>query len=46
MKGTIIKCLEELVVTDFGKDKWEKSLEDAGLDKSATFLPIIDVDDS
>ena len=46
MKGTIVRCLEELVVINFGKDKWEKSLEYAGLDKSTPFLPIIDIDDS
>jgi hypothetical protein len=46
MKGTILKCLQELVISNFGKDKWEKSLEDAGLKKSTLFIPIMDVDDS
>ncbi len=46
MKGTIVKSLEELVITKFGKDKWEKSLEDAGLERSTIFLPVGDVDDS
>lgn len=46
MKGTIVKCLEELVVTHFGKDKWEKSLEDAGLRKTTMFIAVSDVDDA
>jgi hypothetical protein len=46
MKGTIVKCLEELVVTQFGKDKWEKSLEDAGLKKNTMFFTVSDVDDA
>jgi hypothetical protein len=46
MKGTIVKCLEELVSTKFGKGKWEKSLKDAGLKESTMILAITDVDDS
>ncbi len=46
MKGTIVKCLQNLVVEKFGKDKWEKSLEDVGISKSTLFMPIADVDDS
>lgn len=45
MKGTIVKCLQELVVEKFGKDKWEKSLEDANINKNTIFLPFTDVDD-
>lgn len=45
MKGTIVKCLEELVSTKFGRDKWKKSLEDAGLKDSTMILAISDVDD-
>ena len=46
MKGTIVKCLEELVITQFGKDKWAQSLEDIGLTSSVVFWPMSDVDDS
>ena len=46
MKGSIVNCLEELVVTKFGKEKWQNALENAGVEKSKSFLPIIDVDDS
>lgn len=46
MKGTIVKCLEELVESQFGKDKWEKSLEDAGLRKTTMFITVSDVDDA
>ena len=45
MKGTIVKCLEELVITQFGKDKWEKSLSDVGLNTSTVFWPRADIDD-
>lgn len=45
MKGTIVKCLEELVSTKFGRDKWKKSLEDAGLKDSTMILAISDIDD-
>ena len=46
MKGTIIKCLEELVVNKFGKDKWEMSAKNAGLDSGKAIFSISDVDDS
>lgn len=46
MKGTIVRCLEELVVERFGEDKWQKSLEEAGIKTSRIFLPFEDVDDS
>ena len=46
MKGTIVRCLEEMVVTQFGEDKWQKSLEDAGIKSSRIFLPFEDVEDS
>jgi hypothetical protein len=46
MKGTIAKCLEELVVTQFGRDKWEQSLKDVGLSPSTVFWPMSDIDDA
>ena len=46
MKGTIVKCLEELVVGQFGQETWQQSLENAGLPKFSIFLPMADVDDS
>ena len=46
MKGSIVQCFEELVTKRFGKDAWEKSLVAAGLEASAMFLPIQNVDDS
>ncbi|MBF0099535.1 MAG: heme NO-binding domain-containing protein [Desulfobacterales bacterium] len=39
MKGTIVKCLQDLVSSKFGKDKWEKSLESVGIQKNMSFLP-------
>jgi hypothetical protein len=45
MKGVIVQCLQELVITRFGKDPWEKSLTDLGLKRYKFFLPIENVDD-
>jgi hypothetical protein len=45
MKGTIVKCLEDLVTTQFGKEKWDKSLNDIGLDTATVFWPGADIDD-
>ena len=38
MKGTIVKCLEELVKTKFGEDKWRAILGKAGMDAHAVFM--------
>jgi hypothetical protein len=45
MKGTIVCCLRDLIVEKFGKDKWENSLEGAGMPKTQTFMAIQDIDD-
>ncbi len=45
MKGAIVQCLGDLVKTNFGKDKWEQSLETAGLNKASFFIPVQNVDD-
>ena len=46
MKGTIAKCLGELVCEKFGRDKWENALERAGLPRTTNFRIIQDVDDA
>jgi hypothetical protein len=46
MKGTIIRCLEQLVSTQFGQAQWERALEAAGFKKNKMFLPFEDVDDA
>jgi hypothetical protein len=46
MKGTIVKCLEELVISKYGKDKWVRSLEDAGMDPLAIIWPMGDIPDA
>jgi hypothetical protein len=46
MKGTIIRCLQDMVTAHFGKDKWEKSLQDIGLSSDTIFWPTLDVDDA
>ncbi|MGE5342369.1 MAG: heme NO-binding domain-containing protein [Candidatus Omnitrophota bacterium] len=46
MKGVIAVCLGDLVKEKFGKDKWDKCLEHAGLPKTTFFLPTGNVDDA
>lgn len=45
MKGAIVQCLGDLVKSNFGSDKWENSLEKAGLSKTSFFMPLQNVDD-
>lgn len=45
MKGTIAKCLEELVEQKFGTAKWQESLKAAGLPESQVYTVLSDVDD-
>ncbi|MEE9143678.1 MAG: heme NO-binding domain-containing protein [Candidatus Binatia bacterium] len=45
MKGTIVVCLKELVISAFGEDKWNQSVIDAGLSKYTVFTQLSDVDD-
>lgn len=45
MKGTIVRCLEELVVTRFGQDRWEQCLVDVGLRASTVIFPLSDIPD-
>ncbi|MEW6516574.1 MAG: heme NO-binding domain-containing protein [candidate division FCPU426 bacterium] len=45
MKGTIVKCLQELVVEKFGKDKWDAVLNKVeGMPK--LIMPIADIPDA
>ncbi|MCX9013849.1 MAG: heme NO-binding domain-containing protein [Candidatus Methanoperedens sp.] len=45
MKGAIAQCLEDMVKNQFGKDKWETSLENAGMSKTAFFMPVQNIED-
>ena len=45
MKGTIVRCLAEMVTERFGKDKWQAALEKAGLSASTRFMPTENIDD-
>ncbi len=45
MKGSVAKCLEDLVCEKFGKDKWNNILKGLGLSDETTFRPTQDVDD-
>lgn len=46
MKGTIARCLAEMVTEKFGKDKWESALEKAGLKRDTRFMSQEDIDDT
>ena len=43
MKGTIVKCMEELVTKKFGVEKWKQSLKDAGIPENRFFTTGEDV---
>ena len=45
MKGTLVKCIQELVTQKFGAEKWKEALSKAGM-AEATFLPTEDIDDA
>jgi hypothetical protein len=43
MKGTVVKCMEELVTKKFGVEKWKQSLKNAGLPENRFFTTGEDV---
>jgi hypothetical protein len=45
MKGVIAIALKEMVVNNFGDDKWREILNGAGIEKEPVILPFTDVDD-
>lgn len=46
MKGTIVKCLEELVTEKFGQGNWEESLRLGGVVKTRKYSTFEDVADA
>jgi Haem-NO-binding len=46
MKGTIVRCMEELVTTKFGEGKWKESLKKAGIPEWRSFTTFCDVDET
>ena len=46
MKGTIIKCTQELVVDKFGESKWKEVLRASGYPENEVFLASADVEDA
>ena len=46
MKGTIVKCMEEMVTQKFGPQKWKQSLRKAGFSEERDFTLLSDVEDS
>jgi hypothetical protein len=46
MKGTIVKCLQELVVNRFGKENWHEICELSGFDKRTEIPIILNVSDA
>ena len=45
MKGVIVKCLSELVKSDFGEPKWEEIMQRSLGEKPLEFNSISDIDD-
>jgi hypothetical protein len=45
MKGTIVKCLEEMVTARFGVEKWKAILVKSGRPETAVFTTIEEVED-
>lgn len=45
MKGSIARCIGDLVTTRFGKHTWEEVLEGAGMSRSTVILDIENVPD-
>jgi hypothetical protein len=45
MKGTIVKCMEELTIKRFGAEKWKESLAKAGMAPTRNFRTLEDLPD-
>ena len=45
MKGTVLKCLNELVKEKFGEERWRDVLADAGLSRDTFYSPTQDLPD-
>lgn len=46
MKGTVVKCLKEMVEKKFGKDKWDTICEKSGFKAGAIISLSADIDDA
>lgn len=46
MKGTIVRCLQELTSKRFGDHKWKAALRKVDVPDAKVFLPADDVDDA
>jgi Haem-NO-binding len=46
MKGTIVKCMEDLVIEKFGSGKWKESLQKAGMPEGRTYTAFCDVEEA
>ncbi len=46
MKGTVHKCIEKLVTQNFGVEKWQQCLVEAGFDEDHVFMLNDDVDEA
>lgn len=45
MKGSIPTCLKKMTIAHFGKERWEKTLENIGISKYTVFPVMEDIDD-
>jgi hypothetical protein len=45
VKGTIVKCMQDMIVDRYGADKWKESLRNAGTQENRLFTAMEDVTD-
>lgn len=46
MKGTIVRCMEEMVAAQFGAAKWGEALKEAGIPEARLYTTMGDVKDT
>jgi hypothetical protein len=46
MKGTVVVCLQQLVIAKFGRETWERILAHAGLEPATIVMPLADYEDA
>jgi hypothetical protein len=46
VKGTVVVCLQQLVVAKFGEGAWHEALETAGIEPTTIIMPLGDYEDA
>ena len=45
MKGSIVRCLSDMVKNNYGEQKWKEIMQQTGENPQTVFFPISDIDD-